>query len=121
MTQPTKEQRFWEQLGWEFTADGQYYRVCPDASGWAPIRLLPRIDSFEFLGYLFKYAVPELLIKYDLKMFSFRDDLNNNEIFWFVQALDKVTLDVEFANIEGYPELKDAIFEVCYEALGGKE
>ncbi len=103
MDKPTQEQtkKFWERYGLEESLGYFYYnrRQVFDGSN--------SID----LNNLFRYAVPKAIVKYDLKMFSFYDDLND-KVFWFVHAIDRVTGEVELANIEGREELKDALFEV---------
>ena len=76
------------------------------------LRYAPVLD----LNNLRRYAFPKVLEKYDIKMFSFYDDLNN-KIFWFVHIIDRTTGEVEFANIEGCEELKEALAQVLYQVL----
>jgi hypothetical protein len=103
---PEETEKFWEWCG--FRLVGKSITRSSD---------FPDID----LNNLFKYAVPKLLTKYDIKIFSFCDDLNEDKIFWFVQALDKKSLEVEFANIDGCEKLEDAICEVIWEVIQGEQ
>lgn len=68
------------------------------------------------LNNLFKYAVPKLIKKYDVKIFAFYDDLND-KVFWVVHLLDGISREVEFANVEGEEDLKDALFWVIWEVV----
>ena len=62
------------------------------------------------LNNLEKYAFPKVLLKYDIEISSFCDDLNDNKIFWFVEIINKETGETDFANVEGCEKLEDALF-----------
>jgi len=115
---PTEEQvkEFWEWCGF---GDVHYNSLGAISQKWSG-RKKPYGEWYYLpidLNNLDRWAVPKVLEKYDLKIFSFYDDLND-KVFWFVHAIDREKTDeVEFANIEGCEELKDALFEVLYEVI----
>ena len=104
--QPTQEQRkeFWEWCGLQ---EG-WFKL---NTGMQVMANFPELD----LNNLFKYAV-KVLEKCDIKIFSFYDDLNS-KVFWFVYIIDRRTGEVEFVNVEGEEELKDALFWAIWEVI----
>ena len=127
MKQPTQEQikEFWkwcEQLTECYWCKGTGRRFYTTMLG----KTYP-CPSCESKGYhypdttlnnLDRYAIPKVLEKYDIKIFSFYDDLND-KVFWFTHILDRETGEIEFANVEGQEELKDALFEALWQVKEG--
>jgi hypothetical protein len=132
MKEPTQEiiKEFWEWCGFHLETDGRkgyhweggfrfHDWLTPagetSESAIGKKGMLPPID----LNNLFKWAVPKVLRKYDIKIFSFYDDLND-KVFWFVHILSRETGEVEFAEIEGQEELKDVLFWAIYQVIKGE-
>ncbi|GAH34189.1 unnamed protein product [marine sediment metagenome] len=101
--EPTKEQIqwLWEQCGFRH----KYGALFQYPEDYLPIQPLPSIDSLEFMGFLFKYAVPKFLEEYGEDA-----TLELLQLYW----IQNVILN----NLLGKEAL--ALFWAIYKALGGK-
>ncbi len=123
MNEPTQEEikKFWIKCGFKKLPEGRtsyHFERGIKTMNWlrSDGEDTPRLPSID-LSNLFRYAVPKLLERYDIKIFSFCDTLNNKKNFWFVHALNRESGEAEFANIVGCEKLEDALFQVCQEVL----
>lgn len=120
MTQPNKEQiQFvWEQCGLVFKDEVGYHGWYKELGEFGLSGLervyVPDIDSLEFLGFLFKYAVPKVYgIKLCCPSLLFDEPTYEVAVWATWQTLEPV--------IVYDPVLKDAMWRAIYKTLGGKE
>jgi len=114
--EPTKEQIQWllEQCGLTHKEDfnREPYWELPDGSF---IRALPDIDSLEFLGFLFKYAVPKAVKALQERSKAITPPLQISEVTAFRELMELWLAEnpIQFG-------FEVTLFWTIYKALGGE-